>query len=923
MTSGQKITFSLLFSMLIFAAFVVFANVRLFSELENRFYSGAKVSEKKNHLNQVSESFDAYISNFLTQAADYSKNHYISSYLEQNPSEKIVSERRRLTEKLFNDFPPLQGIRIIDRNGRNVHYSSFDSTDLLRQNGISKIYKNYYDIQKDCDEIDFNRLRVNSLFKIFVDAEKHRLIVSLPFYLFGNVQAGIMLCYLNLYEIREELTANNIIGYGENFAIFSDDSYRGGFVLGIPLNSVSEFRDSVLESFDKGGYNQPQKILTASDGSYWTLLSAESSRYINISGAYASKVFELSDDLIRLIYVSVFITLFLFVYLLFSLRGEPLATTRKKISQLQAGIIEEYLSRRQDVDWTKMAEVLRLRKSDFVDRLRNDLAKKSRRHAGEVNELLEHAWNDIITIFEKYEKNDSAVNSPALQNAAFSVSELRAMIEDVLKSSKINVVQQLPPHYDKEQDEVGDLEEVPGELDEVADLEEVPGELDEVSDLEEVPGELDEVSDLEEAPAELDEVSDLEEVPGELDEVSDLEEVPAELDEVGDLKEEPGELDEVSELEEEPAELDEVSDLEEVPGELDEVGDLEEVPAELDEVGDLEEEPAELDEVSDLEEVPGELDEVADLEETPDELDKVGDLEEEPGELDEVADLEEVPGDVDEVADLEEVPGELDEVSDLEEKPAALDEVAELEEEPGELDEVSDLEEVPGELDEVSDLEEEPAELDEVSDLEEEPAELDEVSDLEEETGEIEELPEYDEFPGEKKHNYAGEDQKKTFYDVDNLLPGRDEYFEDSESFIRSEVFASVENLFAEEIALGTEYDFFKNKHQSDVMKFEIHRLSEMSDEEIPLLDDAENIDMSEKVEPASRQAKPYFAMTDFGSNLDGIAELELVKEYKKAEAAEVIKENDGVFQISDDLDYSSENLDSKFKSLVDSVLHK
>ena len=65
-------------------------------------------------------------------------------------------------------------------------------------------------------------------------------------------------------------------------------------------------------------------------------------------------------------------------------------------------------------------------------------------------------------------------------------------------------------------------------------------------------------------------------------------------------------------------------------------------------------------------------------------------------------------------------------------------------------------------------------------------------------------------------------------------------------------------------------------------------------------------------------ESKPYFAMTEFAKNDREI------KDLQAAEAdTEVIKEKDGVFQISENMDFSSPVYDKSFKALVDSVLKK
>ena len=66
MTSGQKIAFSLLAALALFAVFVMSLNSRLFTELETRFYAQAKIEENTGQLDKISESCDSYISEILS-----------------------------------------------------------------------------------------------------------------------------------------------------------------------------------------------------------------------------------------------------------------------------------------------------------------------------------------------------------------------------------------------------------------------------------------------------------------------------------------------------------------------------------------------------------------------------------------------------------------------------------------------------------------------------------------------------------------------------------------------------------------------------------------------------------------------------------------------------------------------------------------
>ena len=137
MTSGQKIAFSLLIAIGTFVVFVLGFQSKLFKELETKFYTQSKIEENTLLLNKLSESCDVYISEILNQIENgenaWVKSPAVRSYYVQNPSENLVNERRQLTETLFSKIPALDGVRILDKNGRNVHYSSFDDTDVLKQ----------------------------------------------------------------------------------------------------------------------------------------------------------------------------------------------------------------------------------------------------------------------------------------------------------------------------------------------------------------------------------------------------------------------------------------------------------------------------------------------------------------------------------------------------------------------------------------------------------------------------------------------------------------------------------------------------------------------------------------------------------------------------------------------------------------------
>lgn len=602
MTSGQKIAFSLLAALALFAVFVMSLNSRLFTELETRFYAQAKIEENTGQLDKISESCDLYISEILSliEKGDnaWVKNASVRSYYVQNPSESDVNTRRRLTESLFSDIPALQGIRIVDKNGRNVHYSSFDDTDLLKQSGITKVYKNYNDIIKDAGEIPFETLqKITSETKavLLCDESRSRLILSVPFCWVDGIYSGIALFYLNMHEMEKALITREVISLGQSLTLYSDDDYNGGLLLNLPHGKKNDFRQPVL-NYWKNRTGQPEKLLAIPDGGFYLGLSSNRIGKIRVSAVYTSDIFELSTELRVLIYICIFISILLIVFLIFSFFRDPMVTLKKRIKKIQLEIIENYIDGKEKREWGEVARHLRVRRNDLSDEIIKSLHVHSKKRRKELAEYLDKNWDEIFAIFDTKAGGEGsgtsqaagagstgAVAGPAELTGA-SIAEIRRMLEEVLANrnlvapvaagavagaatvAAVSAAKKAPAPVAEEAvddvDELDEVEELAEDVDEIDEVEELAEDVDEVEELSE---EADEVEELSEEADEVDEVEEVEDLAEDVDEVE-------ELDEVEDLDEEVEDLDDaVDELEEPVEELEGDEELEVLESAEDEI----------------------------------------------------------------------------------------------------------------------------------------------------------------------------------------------------------------------------------------------------------------------------------------------------------------------------------------------------------------
>ncbi|MCK9170211.1 MAG: hypothetical protein M0P01_07325 [Treponema sp.] len=564
MTSGQKIAVSLLTTVVIFAGFSIAAFAGLFSQIEARFYEPAKVAGIRKQLNTVSESSETYIKTLLdrfgTGSVSYIRNKAVFSYLSPAPADTDVLQRTKATGTLFSETPGLDGIRLIDANGRNVHFSTY-SSDILKQTDTLRMYKNYDEFKSPSGENEFPYESVSvpdtltsstEKYRITYDGKNSRLIFSFPFYDSYSVYRGSMLFYVNAQDFDRTLVMQNLISINNSCVLIStSDGKTGGFVFGIPNVGRELIESGILHNWESSS-SGPDKIIsedgTGGNSTGLILISGTKNEFVRISGVYSSASFMMPQSVQILLLVCVFITSFLIIFMIFSLRRDDIVIIRDRIKRLQFALINEYLENKETIDWNDVLRKIAGRREDVSTEIQKSLGFRAKRHAAETDALITRSWDEIINALSSRTGNIlTAPDKASRQNTPEDQQEIRRMLEEILRNGSIKVqavaapvpVRNRPSVIKHEAEAVEDaepLEEIPEAetADEAEELEEIP-EAEPVEDaelLEEVP-EAEPVEDaelLEEVPeaAPEEDAEPVEEVP-EAEPVEDaepVEEVP-------------------------------------------------------------------------------------------------------------------------------------------------------------------------------------------------------------------------------------------------------------------------------------------------------------------------------------------------------------------------------------------------------------
>ena len=482
MTSAQKVASSLLVSVLAFSIFTVAAFSGLFDFVEVKFYQPAVKQLKEQKLDEIKDAENEYLESLMSRFDIFEMEKDVKTYADLRPDDISVQNREKLRATLMTETAALLGIRLVDDNGSNVYFSTFDSDKIKSAKG-SVSYKNYgslnefpFELVKSSDWIAENAPS-GEKGRVIKDSRLNRLIFSFPFYDSKNSFRGTLLFYCDANHLNRYLFSRNLIDMSGFCVLVAAengdpkfDAGFGGYVFGLPnfgrksaeQQILSEWKQNSEKSFWKMAFEEnesaenisnPQKI----EESQNLEKPAENSEKIpkfkdsdEKSGQKSYFVFSKKLDrsdagfvaaiydenelkfpkFLRLILlVSAFITFYLVVFLIFSFKHDDIVVIKSKIASFKKQFVRQY---------KKMAEIendsdLKLHKKNLEESIKKSLGRLAVKYEPEFQNLFEKCWNEILLEIEKpyaMIPSDSVV---------VNKNELREILEDIVSSGKIKV----------------------------------------------------------------------------------------------------------------------------------------------------------------------------------------------------------------------------------------------------------------------------------------------------------------------------------------------------------------------------------------------------------------------------------------------------------------------------------------------------
>jgi hypothetical protein len=500
-TVPQKAALSLLISVFLFAGFAVLAFTGLFDLVEARFYNPSITRSLNREVALDGEAVQDFLAELQSRFAETLNEAAVRHSVLPNQSSEDIFERSRIYGTLLESLGGLQSVRFVDSGGQRIHFSTA-SRDIQNQDRLSISYRNYPD---DPSSLPYDQVEVpaQGTAKFTLDEGGDRIILSFPFYDTFEVYRGTALFSVSVRAVAERLISRNRIKVGDDVAIVSRPP---GFVSGLPGTARLGIVSRVSSIWNDGLLSLTPLDSEASETTL-ALISTKTDQGIFVGRMVDETLFTFPQSMKVILLVSIFLTIYLVIFLTFNLRQDTMTVVQNRLKGLQISLIEQYYERKGDIDWTRWTRELEQRRDDIRAEIKRGIRfNQGRRSEEDIDSLIDKSWDELLTVIGGRRNAAPGMDEEKLQSILNRV--LQALPAGISAPGLPPAAQALPPTAREKAPPV----EEPEDLEELA---EAPAELaEEVEELAEAPEELiEEVEELAEAPRPPEEAAEVEELP--------------------------------------------------------------------------------------------------------------------------------------------------------------------------------------------------------------------------------------------------------------------------------------------------------------------------------------------------------------------------------------------------------------------------
>jgi len=389
-STSQKAIFSLIITVLLFIVFVFCAFTGLFDLIETRFYNPSITTHMVSENNRNALVIEGFFKVIQNQLSEVLKTDVVRRGLMPEQDYEDYLALNKTFSLIKYSFDGIQWVRLIDSGGSKLHFSTY-SPDIINYTYQVPFYSNYNEPDLPYDLIAVEN---GGMPKYTLDGKSGQILFSFPLYDSFDVYCGTALFSLSMDSILDKLFREGRMVPGKAIMLIQDPP---GMVFGNLAPGEKLMPNQISSAWETGGL-KIARLSSSDSGVNFILISTKTSQNLFIGSLIKEEAYLFSWNMKVILLACFFLTIYLAIFLLFSLKQEPVSIIQNRLKLLQISLLEQFYELRGDGDWDRWIRELENRREEINTLLKQGIRPVSGDLNEKINTLINKSWDELLSL---------------------------------------------------------------------------------------------------------------------------------------------------------------------------------------------------------------------------------------------------------------------------------------------------------------------------------------------------------------------------------------------------------------------------------------------------------------------------------------------------------------------------------------------
>jgi len=464
--TSQRVISSLLITVILSTAFTAFSFIGLFDLIETRFYNPSVTAHMVSENNRNAKVVEEFFKDNENRLSKILKSDSVKRGLMYDQNQENYSILYSVFRLPENSLEGIQWVRFIDSSGTRLYFSTH-SDDIINHDYPSPIFQGYND-----PDLPYSLIAVQNggSPKYTFDGRSGRILFSFPLYDSFDIYCGTALFSLSMDAVLEKLFNEGRMISGHEIMLIQNPP---GMLFGTFAVDEGVMPSQIASVWDAGIIKTARLSSPDSDAIH-ILISTKTSQNLFIGSLIKEELYLFPWSMKLILLVSFFSTIYLTIFLLFSLKQEPVTIIQNRLKRLQVSLLEQFYELRGEEDWNRWIREMDHRRDEVSALLKKGIKPSSDALKENIDILINKSWDEFLSLLGSRrepgfneEKLKAALNS-MLAALPKSGKDLISSGEAPARKAKIGLLERASAIV-KELEETEEVEELE-ELEEIEDI---------------------------------------------------------------------------------------------------------------------------------------------------------------------------------------------------------------------------------------------------------------------------------------------------------------------------------------------------------------------------------------------------------------------------------------------------------------------